>query len=112
MNKFMPQEQWEEEFDKAFPTEIREVYKDGKGNATLGVVLMNKLIKDFIRQRVIASTRTAEREATIKKVESMRKEYKTNESGEYSFADNMKTDGYNQALDDLIQEISGFASRN
>ena len=48
------QNKWEEEFDKAFPRKIMEVYKQGDGSMSAGVVIMNNLIKQFISKTIQA----------------------------------------------------------
>jgi hypothetical protein len=49
-NSLEQEEKWdmEKEFDKRFPRDLREVYVQGDGSASSGVVKMKPVIKDFI----------------------------------------------------------------
>ena len=55
-----------ERFDKAFPLEMREVYKQGDGSWSAGVVKMNKVTKDFLLSALQGQRKVIEE--TIKKI--------------------------------------------
>lgn len=102
--------EWEFEFDKQFPYEMLEVFKDkeGKFEPKTGVIRMKGIIKSYIRH-VLSS----QREAIALEIEGLKKTHKedciNNEDGYgYLFRDcsqHCQTNGFNQALTDALTII-------